>query len=332
MRILLFFSWFLIIQIGVASANDELPSWRRGAIKQDLTAFVRAIETPNQALFVPVAERIAVFDNDGTLWAEQPHYVPSLFVYDRIRARSKDHPEWIHELPFKYVLDRDQKKLTALSSDEYTQLLIASQENESIDAFEQQVMDWLSTHRHPEFNQSYIELVYQPMLEVLRYLRHHGFKTYIVSGGARDFMRPWTEAVYGIPPEQVIGTSLREIYEVKDGQPNIRSLSELDLMTNKQGKPVGIHAHLGRKPIIGFGNSDGDYEMLQWISSNPKPHRAYIIHHDDAEREWAYDRVSFIGQLNRALDDANRFNWHIVSMKNDWLCIFTKHPSSHAHR
>ncbi len=306
----------------VAFAADPLPSWNDTAPKHALTAFVAKVTTPGSADFVPVAERIAVFDNDGTLWAEQPMYFQAFFIFDRIKALAPSHPAWATQEPFASILRGDVKGALAGGEPALVQLAMATHAGMTSDEFDRIVTDWIATARHPQTKKLYTEMVYQPMLELLAYLRAYGFKTFIVSGGGIEFMRPWAERVYGIPPEQVIGSSIRAKYEVRDGRPVLVRLPELNFVDDKAGKPVGIQAHIGRRPIMAFGNSDGDFQMLEWTTSGPGPRFALYVHHDDAAREWAYDRASHIGRLARGLDEGPARGWTIVDMKADWNRVF----------
>ncbi len=305
-----------------ASAEDPLPSWNDTASKKAIVAFVERVTKEGSADFVPVPERIATFDNDGTLWAEQPVYVQILFVVDRVKALAPQHPEWRTKEPFASLLQGDLKAVAASGEAGIAELMAASHSGMTTDEFSQTVSDWLATARHPTTGKPFTSMVYQPMLELLDYLRAHGFKTFIVSGGGIEFMRPWTEKVYGIPPEQVVGTTGGLKLEMRDGQPVLVKLPTLVLNDDKEGKPVGIQRHIGRRPLAAFGNSDGDLAMLQWTTSGSGPRFALVVHHTDAEREWAYDRESRIGRLDKALDEANAKGWTIVSMKDDWKTIF----------
>lgn len=302
-----------------ASSKDPLPSWNEGMAKKSIIDFVIKTTRPGSADFIPAPERIACFDNDGTLWSEQPVYFQLTFVMDRIKSMAPQHPEWKDTQPFKAVLEGDVK--TALSGGEKAKmdLMIATHAGTTTEEFNKIVKDWLATARHPRTNRPYTEMVYQPMLELLNYLRANGFKTYIVSGGGIDFMRPWTEAVYGIPPEQVIGSSLKLKYSSRDDVPVIEKLPEVNFVDDKAGKPVGIEQHIGRRPVFAAGNSDGDYEMLQWTTTaTGYPRFGMMVHHTDEVREWAYDRTSSIGHLEKGLDDATKYSWLIVDMKRDW--------------
>ena len=278
--------------------------------------------TPDSADFVAPDERIAVFDNDGTLWSEKPAYFQLLFAIDRIKQLAPQHPEWKTTQPFKAVLDNDMDALADSGEKGLLQLVMASHAGMTTTEFERIVGDWLMTARHPRFKRPYTELVYQPMLELLNYLRANGFKTFIVSGGGIEFMRPWTQAVYGIPPEQVIGSSIKVKFELRDGEPVLVRLPEIDFIDDKAGKPVGIHKFIGRRPIAAFGNSDGDLQMLQWTTAGEGARFGLIVHHTDAQREWAYDRDTHVGKLDKALGEAAAQGWTVVDMKNDWRVIY----------
>jgi phosphoglycolate phosphatase-like HAD superfamily hydrolase len=285
--------------------------------------FVEAVSDAGGDRFVPEAERIAVFDNDGTLWSEQPMYFQLAFSLDRMQAMSPDHPEWKQQQPYKAALEGDLESIMAGGEHALLQLVMATHAGMSTDEFEQVVKDWVSTARHPISGKLYTEMVYQPMLELLDFLRANGFKTYVVSGGGIDFIRPWAERVYGIPPEQVIGSSIKTKFAFREGVPEIIRLPEIDFIDDKEGKPVGIQRHIGRRPIAAFGNSNGDLQMLQWTAAGPGARLAVIVHHTDAAREWAYDRDSHIGRLDKALLEAKQKNWTVVDMKNDWISVFS---------
>lgn len=305
-----------------AWAFADLPSWNEGPTKSAIIDFIARVTREGGPDYVPPAERIAVFDNDGTLWSEQPMYVQLAFGLDRIKAQSAQHPEWKTTQPFKAALEGDAKTLAQGGAKSLAELIMASHAGMTSDEFDTIVRDWLRTARHPRYNRPYTELVYQPMLELLAYLRLHGFKTYIVSGGGIDFMRPWAERVYGIPPEQVIGSRIKVSYEVRNGKPVILRLPEIDFVDDRKGKPVGIHQQIGRRPILAFGNSDGDFEMLEWTTAGPGPRLGLLVHHDDAQRETAYDRNSPFGKLARGLDEAASRRWVVTSMQKDWNRIF----------
>jgi haloacid dehalogenase-like hydrolase len=305
-----------------AFAGDPLPSWADTAQKKAITSFVEKVTKEGSSDFIPPAERIAVFDNDGTLWAEQPMYFQAFFIFDRIKALAPQHPEWAEKEPFASILKGDLKTALAGGEKALLEMAMATHAGMTSDEFEQMVSDWISTAKHPKTGKLYTEMVYQPMLEVLTYLCANGFKTFIVSGGGIEFMRPWAEKVYGVPPEQVIGSSIKTKYEVREGKPVIVRLPELNFIDDKEGKPVGIQQHIGRCPVMAFGNSDGDFQMLEWTTSGKGPRFGMIIHHTDAEREWAYDRESHIGKLSKGLDEAPKRGWTVVSMKEDWKTVF----------
>ena len=302
--------------------STPLPSWVDGAAKDAIVDFVSRVTNPASSDFVPEAERIATFDNDGCLWSEKPIYFQLLFAIDRVKAMVPEHPEWKEKQPFKAVIEGDMEALAAASEHGLMELLMASHAGMTTVEFEQVVRDWISTARHPELDRPYTELVFQPMLEVLEYLRFNGFTTFIVSGGGIEFMRPWVEEVYGIPPEQVIGSSIKVRYENREGEPALVRLPEIDFIDDKEGKPVGIHKFIGRRPIAAFGNSDGDFQMLEWTTAGDGARLGVLVHHTDAEREWAYDRDSHVGRLARGLDEAADRGWVIVDMKNDWKTIY----------
>jgi hypothetical protein len=306
----------------VAHAQDPLPSWNDGKAKQTIVAFVAKVTKEGAPDFVPPAERIAVFDNDGTLWPEQPMYFQLLFALDRVKVLAPQHPEWQDKEPFASLLKGDVKGALAGGERALAEILMATHAGMSTEEFAKIVQDWVATAKHPVTKRSYTEMVYQPMLEVLAYLRANGFKTFIVSAGGIEFMRPWAEKVYGVPPEQVVGSSIKTRFEWRDGQPVLMRLPELNFIDEKAGKPVGINEHIGRRPIAAFGNSDGDMEMLQWTTAGKGARLALLVHHTDAEREWAYDRTSAIGRLDKALDETQARGWTVVSMKDDWKRIF----------
>jgi phosphoserine phosphatase len=305
-----------------ACATDLLPSWNDGKAKQSIVAFVQRVTTPGSMDFVPPAERIATFDNDGTLWAEQPAYFQALFVFDRIKALGGQHPEWKTQEPFASVIRGDMKGALAGGEKALLEMVMATHAGMTTEEFEQVVTDWIAMARHPKTGRPYTEMVYQPMLELLAYLRASGFKTFIVSGGGIEFMRPWAEQVYGIPPEQVIGSSIKTRFELRDGKPVLVRLPEINFIDDKAGKPVGIQQHIGRRPIAAFGNSDGDLQMLQWTTAGSGARFALLVHHTDGKREWAYDRQSPIGRLDRALDEVITWGWTVVDMKRDWATIY----------
>jgi len=305
-----------------AQSPDPLPSWNDGPAKARILAFVQAVTEKGGKDYVPEPERIATFDNDGTLWSEQPAYFQLFFALDRVKALAPKHPEWKTKQPFKAALEGDMKTLAASGEKGLLTLVMATHAGMTPEQFRKTVLDWLATARHPRFKRPYTELVYQPMLELLAYLRAHGFKTYIVSGGGIEFMRAWAEGVYGVPPEQVVGSSIKTQYVVKNGVPMLVRQPAINFIDDKAGKPVGILQHIGRRPIAAFGNSDGDFQMLQWTTAGGGARFGLIVHHDDAEREYAYDRQSHIGRLVRGLDEGPRLGWTIVSMKNDWKRVY----------
>ncbi|MBS0251950.1 MAG: haloacid dehalogenase-like hydrolase [Proteobacteria bacterium] len=313
-------SAFLLIQ--PSRADDALPSWNDGATKQAIVQFVERITSKGSADYVEPADRIATFDNDGTLWAEQPMYVQLAFALDRVKALAPQHPEWKDKEPFASLLKGDLK--TALAGGEHAiaEIVMATHAGMTTGEFENIVLEWIDTARHPKTGRRYIDMVYQPMLELLKYLRANDFKTFIVSGGGIEFMRPWTEKVYGIPPEQVVGSSIKLKFEMRDGKPVLVRLADIDFIDDKAGKPVGIQMHIGRRPIAAFGNSDGDLQMLQWTTRGDGARFGLIVHHTDGEREWAYDRHSPVGQLDKALDMASSQGWTVVDMKHDWKTIY----------
>lgn len=303
-------------------AADPLPSWKDTAPKKAIVAFVERVTKEGAPDFVPVPERIATFDNDGTLWAEQPLYFQFLFVIDRVKALAAQHPEWKEKEPFASVLKGDLKAVAASGEKGALAMLAATHTGMTTEEFSKTVLEWVATAKHPKTGRPYTEMIYQPMVELLAYLRANGFKTFIVSGGGIEFMRPWTERVYGIPPEQVVGSSGKLKFEMRDGKPVLVKLPEVQLIDDKEGKPVGIQQHIGRRPIAAFGNSDGDLQMLQWATGSSGASFGLIVHHSDAEREWAYDRESHIGKLDKAWDEAKAKGWTVVSMRDDWATIF----------
>jgi phosphoglycolate phosphatase-like HAD superfamily hydrolase len=308
--------------INAAHAQDPLPSWNDGAAKKSITAFVAKVTKEGAPDFVPPAERIATFDNDGTLWAEQPMYFQFLFALDRVKALAPQHPEWKTKEPFASLLKGDVKGALAGGEPAIFQIVMATHSGMTTDEFERIVKDWIATAKHPKTGRLLTAMVYQPMLELLAYLRANGFKTFIVSGGGVDFMRAFAEKTYGIPPEQVVGSSGKTTFELRDGKPVLLKLPEVDFIDDKSGKPVGIHQYIGRRPIAAFGNSDGDLQMLQWTAAGPGPRFCLYVHHTDGEREFAYDRTSHVGQLDKGLDEAAAKGWTVVSMKDDWKTIF----------
>ena len=302
--------------------TDPLPSWNDGKNKQAIIAFVGKVTKKGSPDFVPVDARVATFDNDGTLWAEQPMYFQLMFALERVKETARQHPEWKDKEPFASLLKGDVKG--ALSGGEHAigEIVMATHSGMTTDEFDRDVTVWIANARHPVTKRRFTEMVYQPMLELLTYLRANGFKTYIVSGGGIDFMRPWAQRVYGIPPDQVVGSSGKLKFDMRDGKPVLVKLPELNFIDDKDGKPIGIQQHIGQRPIAAFGNSDGDQQMLEWATAGSGARFALIVHHDDAAREWAYDRQSHIGQLDKAWDEAVAKGWTVVSMKDDWKTIY----------
>ena len=305
-----------------AQAGDALPSWNDGAAKARIVAFVQAVTQPGGRDFVAPSERIAVFDNDGTLWSEQPMYFQLAFAIDRARAMVAKDPALAGRPVFKAAAAGDMKALAATGEKGLLELIALTHAGNTTEEFAQTVRDWVATARHPTLKRPYTELTFKPMRELLDYLRENGFRTYITSGGGIEFLRVMAEELYGVPPEQVIGSSIRTKYEVRKGRPAIVRLPEIDFIDDKAGKPVAIHKFIGRRPIAAFGNSDGDFEMLEWTTSAPGARLGVLIRHDDARREFAYDRESHVGKLARGLDEAPARGWTIVSMKNDWSRIY----------
>jgi haloacid dehalogenase-like hydrolase len=307
---------------GSAAPSDPLPSWNDGASKKAILSFVDRVTREGGSEFVQPSERIATFDNDGTLWSEKPVPFQLLFAFDRAKALAPERPGWKTREPFASLLKGDMAGVAAAGEKGVLSILAATHTGMTTDEFTTAVQGWISTARHPTTGRLFTDMVYQPMLEVLTYLRANGFKTFIVSGGGVEFMRPWTERVYGIPPEQVVGSSGKMKLEVRDGRPVLVKLPEIDLIDDKEGKPVGIHSRIGRRPIAAFGNSDGDLQMLEWATAGPGARFALFVHHDDGVREFAYDRADKLQQFNKGWDEAVARGWTVVSMKNDWKTVF----------
>jgi len=322
MRLSFIASALVALSLVASAGDDPLPSWNDGPAKQAITAFVARVTREGSPERVAPSERIAVFDNDGTLWSEQPLYFQFLFVADRVKALAPQHPEWKEQEPFKSLLAGDFKGALAGGEQAVVELMAATHAGMTTEEFAAIVLDWTASARHPRFQRPYTECVFQPMLELLAYLRANGFKTFIVSGGGVEFMRPWAERVYGIPPEQVVGSRGKLKLEVRDGKPVLVKLPEVDLVDDKEGKPVGIQQQIGRRPLMAFGNSDGDLQMLQWTVAGAGPRLALLVHHTEAEREWAYDKPSPVGQLDRALDEAKARGWTVVDMQREWKRIY----------
>ena len=315
---------FLIVAAPQASAQDPLPSWNNGASKQAIVAFVARVTKAGTPDFVPVPQRIATFDNDGTLWIEQPIYTQFEFAFDRIKLLAAGHPEWKNTEPFASVIDGDIGRALAGGEEALLQVLAATHAGMTTESYDRIAREWLKTKRDARYKREYSKLVYQPMLELLNYLRANGFKTFIVSGGGVEFIRAYAEEAYGIPPEQVIGSSGRLKYQMRGDVPELLKLPAVDVVNDKDGKVVSIQKVIGRRPIAAFGNSDGDLQMLEWTAAGKGARLALLVHHDDAAREWAYDRGSKIGGLDKALDAAIAKKWVVVSMKDDWNTIFPK--------
>jgi phosphoserine phosphatase len=322
----------LVLGASVHARTDPLTSWNDGPARQAILTFVEKVTTEGSPDFVPPAERIATFDNDGTLWPSHPMYTQLAFALDRIKALAPQHPEWKTQQPFKAVLDNDLEALASAGEKGLVELVMASHAGMSTAEFETIVKDWFAKARHPRFKRPYTELAYQPMLELLAYLRANGFKTYIVSGGGIEFMRPMTEAVYGVPPEQVIGSSIETQYEIKDGKPVLMRLPKIHFIDDKAGKPVGINEFIGRRPVAAFGNSDGDRQMLEWTGAGDGARLMMLVFHDDAEREYAYGPAnglpdtSFGAFSTSLMDEAKKKGWVVISMKDDWKRIFAFEP------
>ena len=312
----------LSIAVTLSLAADPLASWNEGQAKQSILAFVNKVTTPGSPDFVEVPERIATFDNDGTLWSEQPMYFQLFFALERVKAMAPLHPEWKDKEPFASLLKGDVKAALAGGEKAVMEIIMATHTGMTTVEFEKTVKEWIAAATHPETGRHFTEMVFQPMLELLAYLRANEFKTFIVSGGGIEFMRPWTEAVYGIPPENVIGSSIQTTFEMRDDGPVLVRQPKLNFIDDKEGKPVGINMHIGRRPIAAFGNSDGDLQMIQWTTAGKGIRFGLLVHHTDNEREWAYDRKSHIGQLDKALDEANQQGWTVVDMKTDWARIY----------
>ena len=302
--------------------TDQLPSWNEGAHKSAIVDFVNRVTKEGGPDFVPVNQRIATFDNDGTLWAEQPIYFQFQFALDRVKALAPQHPEWKTKEPFNHLLAGDMKAFMAGGEKSLIAVVMTAHSGMTTDEFDQTVKDWLRTAKHPKTGRAYNQMIYQPMLELLAYLRANNFKTFIVSGGGVEFMRAFAEETYGIPPERVIGSQGKLKFEIRDDQPVLVKLPDAQFVDDKEGKPIGIETFIGRRPIAAFGNSDGDLQMLQWTTAGPRARLALIVHHTDAEREWAYDRNSSIGKLDKALDEAIARKWLVVDMKRDWKIIY----------
>ena len=325
LRSILISALIAVASLGAARA-DDLPSWTDGPVKQAVVDFVTTATTEGSPGWIAPADRIATFDNDGTLWAEQPMYFQAMFVMDRVRALAPDHPEWTTTQPFKAVLDGDMHALAEAGQKGLMELVAATHSGMTADEFEAIVKDWIATARHPKLERPYTSAIYAPMVELLAYLRANGFETWIVSGGGIDFMRPWVESAYGIPPQQVVGSQIAESYQVIDGKPQMVRESGIFFVDDGPGKPVGIHRHIGKRPVLAVGNSDGDYQMLEYVTAAEGPRLGLILHHTDAAREFAYDRESHIGKLDKALTDAPEKGWVVIDMARDWKTVFPPAP------
>jgi hypothetical protein len=303
--------------LAIAQAADPLASWNDGQAKQSIIAFVKKTTTPGAPDFVPISERIATFDNDGTLWAEKPIYFQAFFAIDRVKALAPQHPEWKTQEPFASLLKGDLKAALAGGEHALLEIVMATHAGMTTTQFEKIVKDWIATARHPITKRLYTEMVYQPMLELLAYLRANGYKTFVVSGGGVEFMRPWADEVYGIPPEQIVGSSIKTKFEMRASGPVLVRLPQIDFIDDKAGKPVGINSHIGRRPIAAFGNSDGDLQMLEWTTAGHGARFALLVHHTDAAREYAYDKGA-----EQALEEAKAKGWTVVDMKKDWKQVY----------
>ena len=302
--------------------KDPLPSWNEGESKSNVLAYVTDVTDKNSPNFIPISDRIATFDNDGTLWSEQPFYFQLFFAIDRVKAMASEHPEWKDTQPFKAVLDNDMESLAKQGEHGLIQLVMTTHSGSTQKEFETEVKEWIATAKHPSKNVGYDKLVYQPMLELLDYLRANNFKTYIVSGGGVDFMRAFVSEIYGIPSEQIIGTRMKTEFDYNNGNPVIKRLPAIDFVDDKEGKPLNIQKIIGKKPVFAGGNSDGDLQMMQWTASNTHKSFMLYVHHTDSVREWAYDRDSHIGRFDKGLDQAMQDGWTLVDMKNDWTVIY----------
>lgn len=301
---------------------DPLPSWNEGSTKTGIIDYVEEVTNPQSQNFIPVIDRIATFDNDGNLWSEQPAYFQLFFAIDRVKTMASEHPEWKTKQPYQSILEDDMATFMSYGEHGIIEIVMATHAGNTVGEFEQIVKDWLATAKHPRFDRPYTDLVYQPMLELLNYLQENNFKTFIVSGGGIEFMRPWVEGVYGIPKDQVVGSSIKTEFVMVDGTPEIKRLPALDFIDDKDGKPLGINKFIGKKPVFASGNSDGDLQMLQWTDSNTYPSFKLYLHHTDSIREWAYDRTSSVGKLDKGLDQANEKGWTVIDMKNDWKVVY----------
>lgn len=319
---LCFFIFVTLCLLSIAYASSPLPSWKDGAVKTQILEFVTDITNKDSKFYVPPKERIAVFDNDGTLWVEQPISTQTVFIFDQIKKLAPNHPEWKTKQPFKALLEGDMETVGKFGTKGILTMIMASHSGMTATEFSNAVKKWITKAKHPRFKRLYTELIYQPQLELLCYLRDNGFKTFIISGSGMAFMRPWTEQVYGIPPEQVVGSSVAVEFKMVDNKPSIVRLPKINFTDNNAGKPVGIYYHIGHRPIFAFGNSDADIPMIQYTKGGSGKRLGLFLHHTDSKREYAYDHNSSIGRLNEALDLASKNDWIIVDMENDWKQIF----------
>ncbi len=301
---------------------EDLPSWNKGVAKDSIVRFVTAVTTEGSTEYVEPADRIAVFDNDGTLWSEQPMYVQLAFALDRVKTLAAEHPEWNKTEPFRSAIAGDMKSLAASGTKGLLEIVAATHSGMSSDEFTAIANDWIKSAKHPITGKSYTAMTYKPMRELIDYLKLNGFKVFIVSGGGTEFMRPWTEDIYSVPPENVVGSSVKTKYEIRNGKPAVVRLPDIDFINDGEGKPVGISRFIGKRPIAAFGNSDGDLQMLEWTTSGEGSRFGLIVHHDDEDREVAYDRNSAFGKLDRGLSEGPKHGWTIVSVKNDWKTVF----------
>jgi phosphoserine phosphatase len=313
---------FAVIFCSVSYAADPLPSWNKGAAKTSILEFVAAVTDKNSKDYVAPAERVAVFDHDGTLWVEYPMYTQILFAFERVKELAPQHPEWKTTQPFKALLEGDMKTVGQSGMKGLMEIVVATHSGMTAAEFEAEASEWLATAKHPKFDRLYSEAIYQPQLELLVYLRANGFKTFIVSGGGIQFMRPITEKNYGIPPDQVVGSSAVTEFQMKGGKPALVRQPKIDFVNDKAGKPVGIYEHIGQRPILAFGNSDSDMQMIEYTVAGEGRRLGLFVHHTDADREYAYDRKSHVGTLDKTLDQADANGWIVVDMKKDWQTIF----------
>ena len=315
-------AFFFSLQVSSAFASELLPSWNDGSVKDSIVDYVAQVTDKESKSYIVPSDRIAVFDNDGCLWSEKPLYFQFYFAVDRIKEMAPEHPEWKTIEPFSSLLKGDYESALAGGNEAIIEIVMASHSGMTTDEFNEIVADWLENARHPETGKKYTAMIFQPMVELLEYLRANDFKTFIVSGGGIDFLRVWAEKAYGIPPEQIVGSSVKMKFEIRDGKPVIVRLPELSFINDKEGKPVGIQNYIGKHPVFAFGNSDGDLQMLQWTDVNDKKTFKGLVHHTDSEREWAYDRKSHVGRLDKALDEAENLGWTVVDMAKDWKVVY----------